>query len=503
MATNFPTSLDAYADVANGPGNTIFAAHVNDPHDAIEAIEAKVGIGASTPIANAVFAGTAAGVTSWSTGPTLSGTLTITAVAALSLTASAAGIEMGATGAANTPFIDFHSSGNNIDYDARLVASGGTGAVGQGSLRVVGTGGFNPDISDGVALGTSSNMWSDLFLASGAVINFNNGDVTLTHGLNAVTFAGGDLSVADNGGLIIGGTSQVTVGGFANELQVLGTGEADSRLTMGRFSADAGGPRLVFIKSRGAIGGFVTDLSGDEIALIDFLADDGADYGTDATRSASIEAYLTGTVAGDRLPGELRFRTATNAAPSVLTTAMTISNAQLVTLAAGLTVTGNALTNDGVRVGADSTNNEIDDASQGAASTTLYIGNASINVTSDQRHKTNILDTQWDPVGALSALRVRDFIWADPSDTASVNRNSRGRWVGLIAQEAVDVVPWAINAPDRGCPICRAGQPCGRHEGFWHIEYEHLVALSILGWQNHEQRIVAMEVELRQLQGAR
>lgn len=44
--------------------------------------------------------------------------------------------------------------------------------------------------NDGGALGTSSLGWSDLFLASGAVINFNNGDVTLTHSTNTLTFAG-------------------------------------------------------------------------------------------------------------------------------------------------------------------------------------------------------------------------------------------------------------------------------------------------------------------------
>jgi hypothetical protein len=33
-------------------------------------------------------------------------------------------------------------------------------------------------------------MWSDLFLASGAVINFNNGDVTITHSANTLAFGG-------------------------------------------------------------------------------------------------------------------------------------------------------------------------------------------------------------------------------------------------------------------------------------------------------------------------
>ena len=40
---------------------------------------------------------------------------------------------------------------------------------------------LTPGTSDGTALGTTSLMWSDLFLASGAVINFNNGNVTITH----------------------------------------------------------------------------------------------------------------------------------------------------------------------------------------------------------------------------------------------------------------------------------------------------------------------------------
>lgn len=49
---------------------------------------------------------------------------------------------------------------------------------------------LSPTTSDAAALGSTTKMWSDLFLASGAVINFNNGDVTLTHGANALAWAG-------------------------------------------------------------------------------------------------------------------------------------------------------------------------------------------------------------------------------------------------------------------------------------------------------------------------
>jgi hypothetical protein len=48
---------------------------------------------------------------------------------------------------------------------------------------------LTPGTSDGTALGTTSLMWSDLFLASGSVINLNNGNVTITHSSNTLTVA--------------------------------------------------------------------------------------------------------------------------------------------------------------------------------------------------------------------------------------------------------------------------------------------------------------------------
>ena len=54
---------------------------------------------------------------------------------------------------------------------------------------------LTPDTNDGAVLGSASLQWSDLFLASGAVINFNNGDVTLTHASNLLTLAGGGLAI--------------------------------------------------------------------------------------------------------------------------------------------------------------------------------------------------------------------------------------------------------------------------------------------------------------------
>jgi len=71
---------------------------------------------------------------------------------------------------------------------------------------------LSPLTSDGVALGTGSLMWSDLFLASASVINFHNGDVTLTHSSNTLTVGGGTLAAAAITGTTIDATTDFTIG---------------------------------------------------------------------------------------------------------------------------------------------------------------------------------------------------------------------------------------------------------------------------------------------------
>ncbi|MDB3913301.1 hypothetical protein N9378_00425 [Flavobacteriaceae bacterium] len=82
---------------------------------------------------------------------------------------------------------------NLIDFTTDNIITFRAGAADQIDL-VAGV--LRPTASDGVALGSTSLMWSDLFLASGGVVNFDNGDMTLTHSANTLTFAGGTTATA-------------------------------------------------------------------------------------------------------------------------------------------------------------------------------------------------------------------------------------------------------------------------------------------------------------------
>jgi hypothetical protein len=145
----------------------------------------------------------------------------------------------------------------------------------------------------------------------------------------------------------------------------------------------------------------------------------------------------------------------------------------------------------GVNIGSTNDDNWLDDSSNGAASTTLYIGNQSITTSSDIRLKTNIQDTEIDALGVVNKLRVVDFNWEDPSDTSWNNKNARGRWTGLIAQEAIEHVPYAVNAPRNRQtmePVLDATDDCGK-DIYWFMEYQQIVPVLIKAIQQQQQQI--------------
>jgi hypothetical protein len=72
-----------------------------------------------------------------------------------------------------------------------------------------------PDANDGAVLGSATVSWSDLFLASGAVINFANGDVTITHSSALLTISSavtlGTSNAFTTGTIELGAASDTTI----------------------------------------------------------------------------------------------------------------------------------------------------------------------------------------------------------------------------------------------------------------------------------------------------
>jgi hypothetical protein len=94
----------------------------------------------------------------------------------------------------------FLAEGGVINWDNGdlLVTQTGNTLAFSGGTAYVFDGGFvGPNTTDASALGSTSNQWADLFLAEGGVINWDNGDATLTQAGNVVTLAGASLSLAD------------------------------------------------------------------------------------------------------------------------------------------------------------------------------------------------------------------------------------------------------------------------------------------------------------------
>lgn len=98
--------------------------------------------------------------------------------------------------------------------DARWTFSVKTAGTMSEVLTVTGST-LEPDVNDGVALGTATLSFSDLFLASGGVVNFNNGNYTLTHSTGLLTASGafsvGTSNAITAGTIELGAASDTTI----------------------------------------------------------------------------------------------------------------------------------------------------------------------------------------------------------------------------------------------------------------------------------------------------
>lgn len=71
---------------------------------------------------------------------------------------------------------------------------GTSGDLQTSTLLLGDTGPLTPTANDGIALGSGTLAFSDLFLANGGVANWNNGNYTLTHSAGNLTAAGGPFT---------------------------------------------------------------------------------------------------------------------------------------------------------------------------------------------------------------------------------------------------------------------------------------------------------------------
>lgn len=142
---------------------------------------------------------------------------------------------------------------------------------------------------------------------------------------SGATFAG-DIVQGNGFGVIIGHTALLAIAETTAELQVLGTGDADSAIAIGRYSANVTSGSLLFYKSRAVIGSLATVVSGDELGAIRVYGDDGTDANT---RSSSIIFDTEGTISTGQVPGIIRLQVA---AAGTLADALTIDSAKAVVM---------------------------------------------------------------------------------------------------------------------------------------------------------------------------
>ena len=163
-----------------------------------------------------------------------------------------------------------------------------------------------------------------------------------------------------------------------------------------------------------------------------------------------------------------------------------------------LEVNGNSFISGVVYIAANTDANGIHNASHGGSSTTMYIGNASINVTSDARLKNVIGPSSVNAVDLLNKLDVVDFTWKDPSDTSFNNRNARGTWTGVLAQQVVEHIPTMVNAPRKEDDLSIDYDSTST----WQLDPTAALPLLIKAVQELKDEIDTLKVELQTLRQA-
>jgi len=134
----------------------------------------------------------------------------------LTATGSGSGDVVGPASSTENAIAIYGDTSGTLLEDTSVTITGGNTV---NATNVVATGvtttTFLPVSNDGAAIGASGTAWSDLFLASGAVINFNAGNLTLTHSAGLLTSNGGYSGTTITGSSTITGLTFVPTGSSA------------------------------------------------------------------------------------------------------------------------------------------------------------------------------------------------------------------------------------------------------------------------------------------------
>lgn len=85
-------------------------------------------------------------------------------------------IDLGDTTTQISPYVDFHSSGNNIDYDSRIIATGGNSTIGNGNLQIISNQLTLPDNT--ILNGNNLLYYGDNIQDSGSISSVTGGTPT-------------------------------------------------------------------------------------------------------------------------------------------------------------------------------------------------------------------------------------------------------------------------------------------------------------------------------------
>jgi hypothetical protein len=153
---------------------------------------------------------------------------------------------------------------------------------------------------------------------------------------------------------------------------------------------------------------------------------------------------------------------------------------------------GNA--GDGIYLANGSSNGLIAQISNGGASTTTYIGNQTITTSSDIRIKNNVRPTERNALELLGQWEIVDHTWNDPSDQCENNRNSRGVWTGVIAQQIQPITPWLVNKP-------LEDENKDGSKNLWLVDFAYSVPLLVKAIQEQQAMIEELTNRIKKLEG--